>query len=1061
MTAIAPPALENTIIRASAGSGKTTELTQRYLRLLASGVHCQSILASTFTRKAAGEILDRVITSLASVALGSPDARQIVERLQLDELDDRKAQSMLRHVLTNMHRLQIGTLDSFFAKLARSFCLEMGLPPDWDIAESRETNQLMQSAVGAVLSRDDSIQLLHLMAKGQSFRGANKLMLDTVDDLYQIFLDSTDAAWFQLQQQSILSPERWLAALDALSAVAIDGGRMATARNDDVRRAGAEDWEEFIGTGLVAKILEGTNAYYKVPIPDALQAAYRPLIEHVRGTVINELRESTEATHGLLARFHEFFDVAKAEAGSLDFDDVTRRLVELLDGNGGEFATAMTHRLDWNLDHLLLDEFQDTSPAQWHVIEPFARRVMEPGTPGSFFCVGDMKQAIYGWRGGVAEVFDVVEQQFPDLRDRELTCSHRSSQIIIDALNRVFENTDRYQSNNDQTNEVVRRWRQRFTTHTTDRDSLPGYAVLEKVAAGEETLVVAVGRVKEIYQNAPGRSIAVLTRENTEVAELIFALQAAGVPASEEGGNPLTDSVSVLLILSLMRLSDHPQDSLAWFHVANSPLAEAFGLPPCPGKRAQTLEAVGRVHASAAEIRRALSERGYGFTIARCAKILAPQCTLRELRRLQKLIELADEYDAQATLRSSDFVEYVRTTKVEDRTASPVRVMTIHKAKGLEFDVVVLPCVSKTFNARTRDVLIYRNSPTERISLVVRHAGAAKRRLLPEQWAQAHQQQIDRTLSESICVLYVAMTRAKHALHIILDSKAGDHHQSMAGILLATLPDDGQRTGTLYERGDLAWATRAHANESIQPPTKQTAQGASYRGRNAAPLVLAPPDQNWTRNLPTISPSEIASSTESTIGSALSQATNRLAKERGTMLHACLAEVDWLDEASWQGQLLNRLRRQFPRERNLEAIVADFSKMVQQPRLAALLHRASYLSHMAKKAIPNQLVFDAITASVERERSFAVRIDESIVRGSIDRLILIHEGESLIAAEVIEFKTDQWAGLNVEQSDARIGAYQPQIAAYRRAVARMTGLPPDRVFARLVLVGIDREFEVR
>jgi hypothetical protein len=114
------------------------------------------------------------------------------------------------------------------------------------------------------------------MAKGQSFRGANKLMLDTIENLYQIFLDSNDGAWFQLQQQATLSPENWSAALGALSAVAINGGRMATARNDDVRRASSDDWEE-LGKGLVAKSWKGRTHITTCRSPE-LQAAYRPLI---------------------------------------------------------------------------------------------------------------------------------------------------------------------------------------------------------------------------------------------------------------------------------------------------------------------------------------------------------------------------------------------------------------------------------------------------------------------------------------------------------------------------------------------------------------------------------------------------------------------------------------------------------------------------------------------------------------------------------------------------------------------------------------------------------------
>ncbi len=633
MTTIEQATIDNTIIRASAGSGKTTALASRYLQLLLSGVQCHAILATTFTRKAAGEILDRIMTGLASSSLDDGEAKKLGQTLQLVGFDQKTARLMLRHLLINLHRLQVGTLDSFFAKLARSFSLEMGLDPDWEIVEQRLIDQLAQASVGSVLSHSDAIQLLHLMAKGDSIRGANKLMMDTVSQLYEIFLDSTPDAWFQLQPHAVLSPATLASALEQLSAFGIADKRMATACVKDCERAANEDWDGFIANGLTAKILDQTNEYFKKPIPDELRSAYLPLIDHVRGLVTNELKDSTESTFNLLDRFRERFEASKTEAGSLGFNDVTRRLVELLNSSGEQAETNWTHRSDWNLDHLLLDEFQDTSPEQWRVIEPFARRVMKPGAERSFFCVGDTKQAIYGWRGGVAELFELVNKRFPDLRGRELTCSFRSSQAIIDTVNQVFENAEQYESNNPLTNAVVRRWKDRFTTHTTAKAGLPGYAMLERVGEADDLFAVVVERIKSIYERSPNCTVAVLTRDNIEVKNLIFALHSAGVPASEEGGNPLTDSAAVQLILSLMQLGDHPNDSVAWFHVANSPLAAMIGLPPCEIEWEKSAAILRQVHSVAADVRRELSENGYGATVARWAAVLAPSCTVRELRR--------------------------------------------------------------------------------------------------------------------------------------------------------------------------------------------------------------------------------------------------------------------------------------------------------------------------------------------------------------------------------------------------------------------------------------------
>ena len=140
---------------------------------------------------------------------------------------------------------------------------------------------------------------------------------------------------------------------------------MSNARVDDVERAANEDWDSFIEKGLAGKIVDGSNTFYSKPIPEELRARYLPLIDHVRGLVTTQLKAATESTFGLLDRFSSLYEAAKLDAGLMGFDDVTRRLVELMDSADGQTDASWTYRLDWTVDHLLLDEFQDTSPAQW------------------------------------------------------------------------------------------------------------------------------------------------------------------------------------------------------------------------------------------------------------------------------------------------------------------------------------------------------------------------------------------------------------------------------------------------------------------------------------------------------------------------------------------------------------------------------------------------------------------------------------------------------------------------------------------------------------------------
>ena len=168
------PSFSNDLIRASAGTGKTFALSNRYLQLLASGVSCESILATTFTRKGAGEILDRIIQRLSSAAMDSDKATELSEQIEY-ALDSSRAQKILADLVGNLHRLQIGTLDSFFHRIAQSFTFELNLPESWSIVQEQQINLLRDTAIQDILRNQSVLQLVRLMNKGEAQRRVAEL----------------------------------------------------------------------------------------------------------------------------------------------------------------------------------------------------------------------------------------------------------------------------------------------------------------------------------------------------------------------------------------------------------------------------------------------------------------------------------------------------------------------------------------------------------------------------------------------------------------------------------------------------------------------------------------------------------------------------------------------------------------------------------------------------------------------------------------------------------------------------------------------------------------------
>ena len=156
------------------------------------------------------------------------------------------------------------------------------------------------------------------------------------------------------------------------------------------------------------------------------------------------------------------------------FEDLPRLFAA---GRDGGHIDDVTFRLDTRISHVLLDEFQDTSLAQWDVMRPFAEECQASNGEKTFFCVGDVKQAIYGWRGGVSEIFDAVHATMPGLESRSLTKSFRSCPIVIETVNQVFTGLANNQALAD-FGEVTRRWGQHFEPHTTTKTELAGHTRL-------------------------------------------------------------------------------------------------------------------------------------------------------------------------------------------------------------------------------------------------------------------------------------------------------------------------------------------------------------------------------------------------------------------------------------------------------------------------------------------------------------------------------------------------------------------------------------------------------
>jgi len=1072
--------LNHELIRASAGTGKTFALTSRYLRLLHMGQQPDDILAATFTRKAAGEILGRVLLRLAQAATDDDKLGQLQDALGDTSLTRQKCLTLLVNTARRLHRLRIGTLDSFFAKLAGSFALEIGLPPGWRIVDEHEDAALRARAIETMLDEEDAgrlLTLVHALTRGETTRSLDREVRDKVDTLYTVYRESSRDAWYRVPRRRELSNGQLDGAIETLRTAPIPADkRWEQAHDRDIELAEAGDWSGFIGSGIAAKVAAGNNSYYGKPIDAAVAAAYEMLIDHTKAVLLNQLANQTEATHQLLDAFHHRYQQIKLQTHALRFEDITFQLAQRSPAVSADRETdtdPLAFRLDAHLRHLLLDEFQDTSLAQWSVIRPLAQRITRAKTGQSFFCVGDAKQAIYGWRGGVAEIFDAVTQELDDIQQQPRDTNWRSSPRVIETVNQIFPNLHHHGNLGDLAGAVAS-WQRQFNKHHTadPKQGLNGYVCLQAArSAGEDehdsqtdvTLRFAAEQVAEWKEQAPGFSIGVLVRRNAAVRRLIYELRELDIEASEEGGSSLDDSAAVRLIMSLLQLADHPGDLVARFHIATSPLAKAIGLfdekdnvGSADGGSGGGAD-VARWFAStrgAAEagrlargIRRRLVDGGYGPTVYALACQLASSCNRRELRRLEKLVGLAYRYADAATSRPGDFVTYVDASKVRDPVASDVRVMTVHQAKGLEFDIVVLADLEAYLVGQRDDLVVGRPSPAEPVSRVCRRCSTQLQQLMPESWRKLFRAADEKDVAESLCVLYVSVTRAVHALHMIVAPSAGNErslHKTFGGLLRAALKGDERLApGQIaYETGDREWFRNPGVD--LKPSAAQVAA----RAQLLSPLKvkLASPAKRRARGLHRVSPSELEGGTCVRLSEhGSSGETGRdAALARGTLVHAWFEQIEWLEDGPPAEDRLREVAATLPdlgfTSVEMDRMLAEFRRMLARPAVASCLQRCAY-NHFAGAAL-----------KVETERPIAVRSGDRLLVGNIDRLVTVYQGDRPIAADILDFKTDTIPADDSRALQTKVEFYRPQVEAYCCAVCGMMGVSREDVKARLVFV---------
>lgn len=1033
------------MILASAGSGKTYALTNRFVRLLALGAKPERIVALTFTRKAAGEFFDEILKKLARAAGDAAAASRLAGEIAVPGFDAAGCLGLLRTMVESMPRLKLGTFDGFFARIAKNFPLELGLAGEFEMLEEHAAQMEHRRVMHRMFARHgpvskeqkEFIEAFKQATFGVEAKRPAEQLARFIAEHQETYLEAPDGERWGNPARIWPGGCAWFEAIRRRDqAVKVLQAELEQAGLNDGQRA---RWAKFfadlavwtpgvpMGDGLSYLFGNALKAWPKLDVvvvdkkklslPPAAVPALRTVVQAVIGAELARRLAMTQGIHAVISSYEAIYHETVRRGGRLTFADVQRLLqpgnpgTRMLSGAcNDERRLAIDYRLDAQTDHWLLDEFQDTSFGQWSVLKNLIdEAVQDPTGARSFFYVGDVKQSIYAWRDGdprlFREIYDHYNRTVPgSISEGHLDKSFRSGPAVIAMVNAVFGAAAVMRELFP--GEASAEWNREWRGHVSAKPALGGQAALLHAEDAPGKFEVTRQLLEEIDPLARGLTVAVLVQKNDTAAGLAdYLRREGGWPAVAEADLQVcTDNPLGATLLALVKAAAHPGDTLAWAHVRISPLGAVLTAAGITHPEMLTLRLLALIYA-----------RGFEPALHRwwceLEKMLDPADAFTRLRARQ-FLAAAGEFDRTGSRHAAEFIDFMnRYTVREPDAAAVIRVMTVHKAKGLGFDLVILPDLEGQTLVQARDGLAVQRDAEHQVEWVLDTPN--KEMVLCDPVLSAQREAAEQSACyEKLSLLYVAMTRAKRALYVIIKppgkSRSANFPRLLSetlGVEPATVRVGGLQFAGSFAEGDGDWHRPLQAAEG-------PATGVAPR------WWLDPRGVQRSHRLPARRPSD-GGARRLTAAELFAGQAGGDAAELGRKVHALLAGVEWWPETG------------------MDAGRWSWTVHGEAGRLALACVRSPALAEVWRRREQTRLW---------RERAFEVVFDGVWLSGVFDRVVITAAPSGRPASAcVYDFKTDE----AVQRAGER---HARQMNLYRRAAAQLLGLSPGAVTCRLVLV---------
>lgn len=830
----------STWLAANAGSGKTRVLTDRVARLLLSGVPPERILCLTYTKAAASEMQNRLFQRLGDWAMKpEPDLRKELIGLGVDDAwsdrDLNKARRLFARAIEAPGGLKIQTIHSFCATLLRRFPLEAGVSPQFTEMEDRAGVLLRESVLDDIATGPNRHRLdaLAMQITDQDFEKLardiikNKSLYATalsIEDVLDLPSGTTEkslvdqafggsegdlfTALIPILRTSSANDTKLADALDAIKT--FDYAAISELAKPLLFHSGANNRRAKIGRAPTKAIAE------KHP---ELTAQLHDLMERIEKAQELKLKldaaHKTKALHAFARVFLPKYEAAKTVRGWLDFDDLIEKTNDLLSNQS--MASWVLFRLDGGIDHILVDEAQDTSPTQWSVIENLASEFTSglgarDDVERTIFVVGDPKQSIYSFQGakpaGFSEMRDSFQSKLQSIQKPfqplQLEYSFRSSAAVLSSVDKVF-------SKGDTTSLGGTVLHKAFKTELAGRvdifpvvepqkaeDDLPWHTPLDRKSPQDATVILAkriAARIRHMIdtkasipdEEAPnvfrpvneGDFLILVRKRSAIFHELIRACKTEGLKIAGADKLKIAGELAVKDLTALLAFLSTPEDDLALAGLLKSPLfgwseQDLFDLAHRRAAKKYLWQEMRDRRTEFPETMEVLDDLRNSSDFLRPFDLLERALTRHDGRRklisrlgeeaidgIDALLDQAQSYEQNDVPNLTGFLTWLEAEDVEikrqaESAGDQIRVMTIHGAKGLEAPIVILPETSAQ-KSQFRDPTINKDG-----TAVWKSATAD----MPECLEASVEEAKRLSAEESDRLLYVAMTRAEKWLMI-------------------------------------------------------------------------------------------------------------------------------------------------------------------------------------------------------------------------------------------------------------------------------------------------------